>query len=653
MLSFKNPSFEETTSKEWLVTNGIGGYASSTLSGANTRRYHGLLMASLSPPTERQLLVYKVEEHICFGKSKTTFDLSANQFPGLIHPRGYQYLQKFERNPLPKIYFIVDGHVLSKTIFMVHGQNSTVIVYENLGKEEIQLTLRPFFSSRDYHSLFHESDFFDFYCEQDEETLTIHPHFGSKPLYINFIEGKFEEERYWYKNFQLEEERNRGLDYEEDAYTLGKISYVLMPGAKVYIQFTLEDFPKVHPAQLLQEELERLVQLVPDGLSIFVEDLYLAADQLIVWRESLQSYSIIAGYHWFTDWGRDTMIAMRGLTIATNRREVSRSILRTFLDSLDQGQLPNRFPDYPGEAIEYNTIDATLWLFVTLYDYYDRFGDLELIAENFDRLSTIICHHIKGARYHLQVTDEGFLCGGQHQEQLTWMDARVDNLAVTPRHGCPVEIQALWYNALKIYMYFGTLVPKREMSIFNQCNSIQKNLKENFRKYFMNNDGYLNDVVTKEFGRDSLLRPNQIFVLSLPFSLLEEDDELKILSKIRVHLFTPYGLRSLDPRHPSFSPSYWGNQGARDSAYHQGTVWPFLLVEYYVALLKLSKNKEETKLEIVQSLEFLKVHFYEMSGIHTISEIFDGLSPKEGRGAIHQAWSVGSLLRIYISLLSS
>ncbi len=654
MPTFNNPSFEETSSKEWLVTNGIGGYASGTINGANTRRYHGMLVASLNPPTHRQVLVSKIEECITVQRD-TCMGFSSNQYPGVVHPRGYQYLKSFERYPLPRTVFNIGSSVVAKTVFMVHGSNTTMVEYENIGNSAFQLRLTPFFVDRNYHSLFQENPLFDYYFAQQYNILKIYSHYGAIPLYVKYFNGEFKETRYWIKKLEYEKEQYRGLDFQEDAYAVGEIRFFLNKGEKAYLMLTLDpERLDDKPAKLKSRELKRLqTSRTSDDPNGFMNDLEIAADQFIVWRASTSSYTILAGYHWFTDWGRDTMIAMRGLTIATGKQEVSKSILQTFFSSLSEGMLPNRFPDFKGEAVEYNTIDASLWLFVALYEYYQKFGDKDFLKENFNGLSDIIQWHLNGTRYHIHVTEEGFLCGGEGMAQLTWMDAKVGDYVVTPRHGCPVEIQALWYNALKIYEVLAQELdfPVQE-NMTARCKHTSDMLAQNFKTWFLNKDGYLNDVVAPDFSIDTSIRPNQIYVISLPFALLNKEEEERVFETVRKHLYTPFGLRTLSPNHPDFKPGYGGNQWERDTAYHQGTVWPFLLGDYFLALLKLQGNTPETCQEITTALDYLRVHFYEQDCIHGISEIFDGLEPGKGRGTVQQAWSVGALLMVLTAMES-
>lgn len=654
MLSTLNPTpdFAELSAKEWLVSNGIGGYASSTVIGANTRRYHGLLVAALNPPTQRTVMVSKVEECIVFNRD-CVFGLSSNQFPGAVHPNGFQYFRFFERKPLPRMKFEARGYHLLKTVFMVHGSNTAVVEYENTGDSTYKLRLTPLFIHRDYHALAAESSFLDYWMKQENGCYTLYAHYGAPPLYFNYSAGEFVEQRNWYKNFEYERERERGLDYREDCFSVAYVDVLLKPGQKVFLTFsTDENMVKKDPEVLKAAELARLDSIVPAEITdSFLRDLMLAGEQFIVKRpvtdatgQISEGYSLLAGYHWFTDWGRDTMIAMRGLAIAAGKQEVSRSILDTFFRYLDRGMLPNRFPDQ-GETPEYNTIDATLWLFVALYEYYQKFRDQEFVAARFDALTGILNHHLAGTRYNIHVTPEGFLSGGEGLAQLTWMDARVGDHVVTPRHGCPVEIQALWYNALRIYQYFAGTLGKP----FAKYQAVGDALLQNFKKYFQRPDGSLNDVVTDK-GPDVSIRPNQIYVVSLPFSLLDKSGEKKVVETVREHLLTAYGLRTLSPEHPDFKPEYGGNPWQRDTAYHQGTVWPFLLGEYITAWLKVHDWSEQSRQEALQLLEPLKKHFYQQGCIFGIAEIFDGQTPLSGKGTIHQAWSVGALIKTLTDL---
>lgn len=658
MINCTQSTFEVLRSKEWLITNGIGGYASGTLSGANSRRYHGMLVASLNPPTNRKVLVGKVEESIAL-KRDHQIELSANQYPNAIHPKGHQYLATFEQNPLPTFRFEVNGHILEKSIFMVYGRNATIIEYKNLGTQSIPLAMTPFLVDRDYHGLFREGRVFDFYYEKIGEVLKIHSRYGAPPLYIKQTGGHFEETRYWIKNLEYEGEKYRGLDYYEDANVIGKFHHLLAPQKSCFLVMTTDpNILESEPAALKKSELSRLKKLNPKGnKDEFLRDLSIAADQFIVKRASTDSFSILAGYHWFTDWGRDTMIALRGLGIAVGRKKESQSILKTFFKNIDRGMLPNRFPDYDHDEVEYNTVDATLWLFVALYEYYQKFQDITFIKQNFKYLTDIINHHFQGTRYNIHLTEQGFLWAGEEGVQLTWMDAKVGDYVVTPREGCAVEIQALWYNALMIYQFFHKELALKISPISAQSAYVAKHIKQYFSVYFYNSKNYLNDVIVpNEYVNDATnpnkfadeaIRPNQIFVLSLPFNLLNKNEQKQVFSNVKKYLFTPLGLRSLNIDNPQFKPIYAGNQWDRDTAYHQGTVWSWLLGDYWLAYLKLNNCSAKAKTTVLNEMNALKHHFYQDNCINGISEIFDGENPKEGRGTVQQAWSVGALIMVF------
>ena len=631
--------------KEWLVTNGLGGYASSSIVGANTRRYHGLLVAAMNPPTDRKVLVSKVEETIVVKEE--IFSLSSNQYPGVIHPQGYAYLDRFERDPLPKAVFAGAAFQIAKTVFMVHGENTTVVEYKNEGKDAFELELNPLLVFRDYHSLFHEDPYFDFYVEQSSETfLKVYPHYGAPSIQVQFDKGRFEPQASWYRSLEYAAEQERGLDFQEDAKGIGCIRVNLQPGEKMYLRFSTEtEAERLSFEEIKSQEIQRLQSLGQGQNNAFLRDLVIAGDQFLVHRASTNSSTLIAGYPWFTDWGRDTMIAMRGLTIAQGNQEASKSILRTFLQYLDQGMLPNRFPDQ-GEAPEYNTIDATLWLFVVLHEYHEKFQDIDFISELFPRLKEIIDWHIEGTRYNIHTTPEGLIFGGEGLAQLTWMDARVGDFVVTPRQGCPVEINALWYNALRIFSTFGEILQQDHHSYLKLADQVLTA----FRKFFITEAGYLNDVIIPDGYVDNAIRPNQIYAISLPHSLLTKTESVKVLANIEDHLYTDYGLRTLNTESPAFKPHYGGNQWERDTAYHQGTVWAFLWGEYALAYLKVKGNTKKNSQELMHKLQSLKLHFYESDCLHGISEIFDGATPAQGRGCFQQAWSVGMLIKVLFEI---
>jgi len=645
MQFFNKPDYKALSNREWIVTNGIGGYASSTIFGANTRRYHGLLVASMRPPGDRQVLVSKVEERLLKGEE--VFPLSTNSYPNAIHPDGYRFLKAFSRNPVPKATFQTGPYMLEKSVFMVAGSNTTVVEYANEGNFSMELELTPLFVFRDYHGLFHADDFHDFFHrEMEGGTLEIFAHYGAKPFYFSFSKGEFQTDPAWFRQLEYEKERYRGLDFLEDAKSMGNLRLMLEPGERTYLLFTTDkEMAGLDPNELKEKELKRIGSLKVSDRDRFLNDLAVSGDQFLVWREASESYSLLAGYHWFMDWGRDAMIAMRGLAIALGKMEESKSIIRTFLKYLDKGMLPNRFPDQ-GEAPEYNTVDATLWLFVVLFEYFEKFGDREFIQEVFPRLTEVLDAHQERTRFGIHVTGEGLLYGGEGTAQLTWMDARVGDYVVTPRHGCPVEVNALWYNALRIYCRLGQEIGQEVSSIEQEADRHA----QAFNQYFLNEQGYLNDVVMPDQSPDDSIRPNQIYAVSLPFSPLDEENRKKVLELVETMLYTDLGLRSLAPDHPDFKPVYGGSVWDRDTAYHQGTVWAFLWGEWALAYLNVYGTGPETIAHVMEKSDALRHHFYEEDGIHGISEIFDGLKPGPGRGCVQQAWSIGMLIKVWIEL---
>lgn len=646
-MQFDNESYEFLASREWLVTNGLGGYASGTLSGANTRRYHGLLAASFNPPTDRRILVSGIEEKIISNGIECF--ISSHQYPGTIYPDGFKYLKSFSAIPCPAFHFSANNFALIKSLRMVQGVNAIVIEYQNLSAHEIILQLKPLFVYRDHHHLMKNLGEYKYeVILSDETTVVVQLKHHAPPVYFTFSSGSFNTKSDWYYDFEYYHEKDRGLDYREDAITVGSLEVKLQSGEKLHLAFSDEDsFNNFLTIESKQHRTKTNSENPANDINLFISDLIKSGEQFIVRRESSQSHSIIAGYHWFTDWGRDTMIAMRGLVIANGKKEIAESIINTFLLYLKDGMIPNRFPDSGGEP-EYNTIDATLWLFVVLYEYYHQFNDLEFIENNFASLTDIIRHHSEGTNFSIHVTEHGLLSGGAENTQLTWMDAKVGDHVVTPRHGCAVEINALWYNALNIYSAFAKLLKL-------ESNDIDKRIHKTklaFRKYFLNNEGYLNDVVIPEVYQDDSIRPNQIYALSLPFTPLNDKEAQQVLNVVTQHLHTDFGLRSLSPHHPDFKPVYNGDQWQRDHSYHQGTVWTFLWGEYALAYLKVNQYSDASKRHIIASSQSLMDHFYNNDGLHCMSEIFDGLNPREGKGCIHQAWSVGMTLKALLEAKS-
>jgi predicted glycogen debranching enzyme len=639
-------NIEDLLKQEFLITNGIGGYASSSIAFANTRKYHGLLVASYNPPTERKVVVHKVEERIKVGGEFN--DLTTNKFGGGgIHPHGYQYLKNFSRQPIATWSYESDQWSLTKEVMMVKDSNTTIINYTNNGDTPIEIEVHPLFTYKDYHSVLRENDY-DFYYVDIDNGIKIHPFPDCPPIFFKYSTGKFTEDRAWYRDFHYDRSQYRGLEHLEDSYRMGLITTVIKPGKSFQITLSTEEKKLNAKATSVKKQLTTLYDEKASIASgdAYLQDLLISGDQFIVNRASTKSKTILAGYHWFTDWGRDTMIAMRGLTISTGRKKDSESILKTFFKYLDSGMLPNRFPDNNGEEVEYNTIDATLWLFIVIHEYYEQFGDKTFVKRYLKDLETIIDYHTKGTRYNIHVNNKGFIQGGEYGYQLTWMDAKVNNHVVTPRIGSPVEINVLWYNAL---MIFKTLSAEVDYQPSIEVEDYIKLLKKNFKSTFLNKDGYLNDFIDNNGNANADFRCNQIYAVSLPYSLLNKKEEKTLVNQVNQKLVTGLGLRTLDEGNPAFRPDYAGDQWNRDTAYHQGTVWPFFIGEYYEAYLKVNGYSSKAKKIVRNQLLDLKNHFYNSDCIHGISEVFDGKNPTDGRGCINQAWSVATLIKLYMN----
>jgi len=475
-----NTNYKNISSKEWLITNGLGGYSSSTICGVNTRRYHGLLVVAENPPTDRKVLISKVEETVISKSS--IMPMATSQYPGTVSPDGYRYLTGFNRFPLPCMRFQNGDCIIEKTICMVYNSNTTVIKYQNKSSIPVTINCMPLFVDRDFHGLFHSNDYNDYYYEDNPNVTTVYSHLNATPLFVTHCGGTWNYQKQWYYNLEYLEELDKGFDFREDAVSLGHITFHLAPGEDTYLLFTTDrNICEEDPADLIKNELERQQKLIPVNIkNPFFRDLIVSGDQFVVKRESTNQYSLIAGYHWFADWGRDTMIAIRGLCIALDRKEISKSIIRTFIQFLDKGMLPNRFPDYPNDKPEYNSVDAALWFFVAIYEYDQQFNDACFLKEVQPALKEILLTYIKGTRYNIHITKEGFVYAGDMKTQLTWMDARIGDYAVTPRNGCPVEINALWYNALKIYQS----ISARNGDEDHTFDLYIKKIKNNFKRFF-------------------------------------------------------------------------------------------------------------------------------------------------------------------------
>lgn len=652
MISFERnicTDLDAASSREWLETNGIGGFASSTVSGMNTRRYHGLLVAATQPPVGRLVLVSKFEETLIAETGR--IDLSANRYDGAIHPRGFLHLSGFRLDPWPVYTYDVAGMHIDKSVFMVHGSNTTVITYQLRGSGEsvpVQLQVRPLIAARDYHSTTHENESVAQDYENATNRLMYSPYRDVPAIHIGHNASFVEHQGYWYRGFVYSVEQERGLDFKEDLFNPFALTFDLSQGP-AYIILSTEPNDVIAVSKFEVAERRRRSEIVAaiPGSDEFSSALVTAADQFIARRGA--GHTILAGYPWFTDWGRDTMISLPGLTISTGRYDVARDILQTFSEHVSEGMLPNLFRD-DGSSAEYNTVDAALWYFEAVRTYLDATGDEQFVRSLFPVLADIIDWHLRGTRYGIRVLDDGLLHAGVPGVQLTWMDAKVGDKVITPRAGKPVEVQALWFNALRIMSDLAERFGSR--SLKNKYDDVSARLQCTFNRLFWNESTQcLYDVVNGGYP-DSSIRPNQIFAISLAYSMLPAERAASVLHVVERDLLTPFGLRSLAPSDPNFSPKYRGGPAERDSVYHQGTVWPWLLGPFIQAYLRVHQYSEAAYARCSESLKPVQAHLSE-AGLGQISEVCDATAPFTQGGCFAQAWSVAEVLRAHLAILNA
>jgi predicted glycogen debranching enzyme len=632
-------NLDEALRREWLETNGLGGFASSTIAGLNTRRYHGLLMAATHPPAGRALLLSKFEETLIVDGRR--YDLSANRYPGTVHPRGFEHLEEFRLDPFPIFEYRAGGAELEKRVFLVQGENTVVVEYELRSRQECQLELRPLVAFRGFHSLTRANRALNPAVEQSCHLASVQPYEDLPRLYFAH-NGEAQAGGDWYFNFEYDAERERGLDFREDLFNPFLLSFQLRDNRRAVVIASTEPRHADDAGLLRSSEIvrRRAVSAAAPADDDFVRTLTASADQYIVERNGYTS--VIAGYHWFGDWGRDTMIAFTGLTLVTRRFEAARDILRAFARFVNMGMLPNWFPG-AGEAPEYNTVDATLWYFEAVRAYLGYTHDLDFVRrELYPVLKDILFWHRLGTRFGIHSDSDGLLTAGDETTQLTWMDARVDGAAITPRNGKAVEIQALWYNALCTMQAIATGAGAHQDA--ERYRQLAAAARVSFNNIFWNEEnGCLFDVVNGE-NRDGTIRPNQVLAVSLPFTMLDRERAGRVVEVVRRELLTPIGLRTLPAWDPRYHGKYEGDSRSRDSVYHQGTVWPWLMGPFITAYLRVHDYSAEARKAAEGWLRPFAEHL-KTAGLGHISEIADGDAPHTPRGCIAQAWSVAELLR--------
>lgn len=647
-------TLKEGTEREWLVTNGIGGFANGTIIGNTSRIHSGYLIASLNPPVDRKLILSKTCEMIVCNNKE--YDLSCQQYIG-YEKDGYKYLQQFELDIVPTFIYQINDIVVKKTICVEYEKNTVVVCYEiENGTDEFEFRITPLFSCRDLSDTSDKSDL-NFKTELSRDTLNLTKDNVKIKFYTScgeFYDRKLIPTSMATPNYLIEENQlylidNRngflGLD---NHFTPYDIRLNLKPNEvkKLYIKCTVDELDNKDGFTIVQEYRNRMYKLM-DNVSDdndFLRKLSWSADQFIVNRKSTNLKTILAGYPWFTDWGRDTMIALQGLTLCTNRFEDTKQILESFSLYVQNGLIPNMFPNSSDEKPLYNTIDASLWYFYSVDKYLNYTGseqDYEFIKlKIYPVLKQIIEAYKKGTLFSIKMQDDGLISGGDDLDQITWMDVRVGNWVVTPRHGKPVEINALWYNALKVIEKLAKYFGDDE----EEYTKLALKVKTSFNQKFWNEqNNCLYDVVDEI---DDKIRPNQIWAVSLPYTMLDETKELKIVQTVYKHLYTSYGLRSLDNLDKDYKPQYIGKLINRDSAYHMGTSWAFLMGGFITAYCKVYKYNLKAVKKAEQMLKLFYDHMND-GCINGIAEIFDGDFSCTSRGCYNQAWSVGEILRAY------
>jgi predicted glycogen debranching enzyme len=641
-------NLEAAEAREWIVTNGIGGFASGTIAGCVTRRYHGLLIAALQPPVGRTHLVACLDETVRYAGAD--YALGTTQWvSGVVEPKGFLNIQSFRLEGMTPVwtYALADA-LLEKRILMRQGENTTYVEYTLVrASAAIDLQMKALVNYRDFHASTHAGDW-HMSIDPLEDGVKIVAFDGATPFYLKCAGAACEPRHEWYRGCFWPVEKERGLDDHEDHLLAAVFHTKLAVGASLtFIASTEPQSADGGDARAKRSEQEatllanwRVVCEKSANGTDWLPQLVFAADQFIV-KRSLREYpdgrSIIAGYHWFGDWGRDAMIALPGLTLATGRAEVARQILLAFAGYVDGGMLPNNFPDAGGKP-EYNTVDAALWYFEAVRQYFAATQDGRTLLQLFPTLAEMIDAHVRGTRYNICVDPaDGLLYAGQPGVQLTWMDAKVGDWVVTPRTGKPVEVNALWINALETIAEFARLLARPSGGYEKLSAKAQKN----FQRFWNEERGCCFDVIdVPGGGNDASLRPNQIFGVSLPVSPLSEDQQKAVVDVCAQHLLTSYGLRSLAPGEPGYLGHYSGGPRDRDAAYHQGTVWGWLLGPFVLAHLRVYDDA-------VEAMRFLEplgisVHMY---GLGTLGEIFEGDAPFTPHGCIAQAWTVGEILR--------
>ena len=654
-------NLEIAEAREWLVTNGLGGFASGTVAGTATRRYHGLLIAALEPPGKRTVLVNGTDESVRYLEA--TYSLGTNRWKsGFISPNGYLQIESFHLEGSKPVWrYVLADALLEKRVWMKHGENTTYVQYTLVrASSPIELEGKVLVNYRDFHSTTHLQNK-RMTVEAVDQGLRVVAFEGATALYLKSTGASWNAQNEWYRDYFLPAERARGLDDSEDRFYAAQFQSRLQAGESLTIVLSTEADAELDgelARSLLSNREWKLFQdwqaqhaktcaSAADDEPGWLWQLVLAADQFIARRSfpgTGEGNTVIAGYPWFSDWGRDTMIALPGLTLAMGRTDIARDVLLGYARLLDQGMLPNTFPD-AGEPPQFNTVDATLWFFEASRRYFEATQDLAFVQELFPALASIIDFHVRGTRYNIKLDpSDALLSAGGPNVQLTWMDAKVGDWVVTPRTGKAVEVNALWINALHTMASFAHVLLKPSEGY----ERLAEKATRTFQKFWNPERQCCFDVIDTPSGtHDASIRPNQIFAVSLAVSPLSLEQQKGVVDVVAQQLLTSHGLRSLAPSEPGYKGHYAGGPRERDSAYHQGTVWSWLLGPFALAHHRVYHDASEAQ-SYLEPLGRTITSY----GLGTLGEIFDGDAPFAPAGCIAQAWTVGELFSTWQTLSS-
>jgi predicted glycogen debranching enzyme len=641
-------NLEVSSRKEWLETNGLGGYASGTVAGLHTRGYHSLLTVALEQPLRRVVMLSQLEETVTYGGQK--FSLSTNQYRDALAPHGYRYLEEFRLDPFPTFTFRLADLLLEKQIFMSYGFPLTWITYRLLAtppeKAEVHLSIRPLVNFRDHHLRGHEHRFFSTHHDLEKKVVRLLPDLNLPPLNLYHNAQGFEHSALWYHNLFYREEAQRRLECLEDLFSPGIINFRLDSTSEVsFLAASAVALENPNPeAAAHAERLRRreITESLPAG-DVFGRRLALAADQFLVRRG--EGLSVLAGYHWLPDSGREAMIALPGLTLSLKRFAEAKTLLRTFRQYCSEGMLPSYFTEADSKPY-YNTADAALWFCLAVHHYRQATHDTAFIQrELWSTLQEIVSRYRQGTRYGIHMDADGLIEIPEEGAHLTWMDAKVGDWVVTPRAGKPVEINALWYNALCVVRDLAETFG--DQSVYRDTADLAARCRQSYQNWFWDQAGGYSYDRVEERHQDPTLRPNQLLALSLPYPLWEGDKARAILQVVEQELGTSFGFRTLNPGHSEYKGIYEGDLMQREGAAFQGSAWPWLLGAYADALRHVYGSTPEILDKIRRLLKPFHAHLLE-AGLGTISEMFDGDPPHAARGCVARACNVAEIIRLHL-----